>query len=204
MKARQGNSDPLPFSTTLACSAVAGGIASFIGTPPDAALVRMQADSMLPADQRRNYKHGVDALLRMAREEGVRGFFSGATPTIFRGLAMNMGMLASYGPYKRMIAPYTGTDSQGTRFLGGFMSGCTAATIALPFDFTKTRLQQQRPGPDGKLPYKGFVDCAKTVLRTEGPLAFYSGYATFLVRISPHITLTWVFMDFLNDMSCFK
>ncbi len=47
------------------------------GTPADAALVRMQADTTLPAAERRNYKNGLDAMYRMAKEEGLKGFFSG-------------------------------------------------------------------------------------------------------------------------------
>jgi solute carrier family 25 oxoglutarate transporter 11 len=47
-----------------------GAIAVCFGTPFDVALVRMQADSMKPLDQRRGYKNVVDALLRVYREEG--------------------------------------------------------------------------------------------------------------------------------------
>ena len=53
---------PMSFLGRLGCSIVAGGLGSFIGTPPDAALVRMQADTMLPLEQRRNYRHVGDAL----------------------------------------------------------------------------------------------------------------------------------------------
>lgn len=35
----------------------AGGLAAIIGTPADLALIRMQADSVLPEAERRGYKH---------------------------------------------------------------------------------------------------------------------------------------------------
>merc|ERR1719373_206989 len=196
---------PMPFATRLPCSMVAGGIGAVIGTPPDAALVRLQADGMLPPAERRNYKGAIDALSRMAREEGMKGFFSGCGPTVGRGLAMNVGMLSSYDSYKELVGPFCGgKDSQATRFVGGFLSGWTAATFALPFDFVKSRLQAQKPGADGKMPYNSFLDCAKKVMKAEGPFAFYAGYPTFVVRITPHIMLTWVFMDFLRDMESLK
>mmetsp|Transcript_2216 Transcript_2216/g.2580 ORF Transcript_2216/g.2580 Transcript_2216/m.2580 type:complete len:293 (-) Transcript_2216:134-1012(-) len=192
---------PLPFLTKLGCSLAAGGIGAFVGTPPDAALVRMQGDSLLPEAQRRNYKHVGDALGRMWKEEGAAGFFSGATPTICRGLAINVGMLTSYSSYKRMLQPYTGKDTQATRFAGGALSGWTAATVALPFDFVKTQLQQQKVDPKtGQLPYKGIADCFAKIVAQRGPQALYTGYPTFVVRITPHIMLTWVFIDFFNGI----
>jgi solute carrier family 25 oxoglutarate transporter 11 len=186
----------IDFGTKLLCSLTAGGIGAFIGTPADAALVRMQADTKLPVEQRRGYKNAIDALFRMAREEGVRGFFAGATPTVIRGLAINVGMLTTYDSFKKMNAGWTGGESsQANRFVSGFLSGWVAATVSLPFDFLKTRLQKMRPDASGVMPYKNIADCAVKVAATEGPLVFYQGYGTFVVRITPHIMLTWVFMD---------
>lgn len=193
----------LDFKSRLVASLCAGGIGALVGTPADAALVRMQADTVKPEAERRNYKNAVDALMRMAREEGMKGFFSGATPTIFRGLAINVGMLTSYSQYKKLVSPMVG-DGQLNTIVAGGLSGWTAATVSLPFDFVKTRLQEQKAGPDGKLPYKNFMDCCTKVARNEGPLAFYTGYATFVGRITPHILLTWFFLDNLEKIEALK
>ncbi len=195
----------LDLTTNAACSVVAGGLGALIGTPADAALVRMQADATLPVAERRNYKNGVDAMVRMFREEGLKGFFSGASPTIMRGLAMNVGMLASYDKLKDMGAPYLGgANSQLNLVNASFSSGVIAATIALPFDFLKTRLQKMKRLPDGSYPYKGFFDAAVKIAQKEGVGAFYTGYPTFLVRITPHIGLTWLFMEALNNVNYLK
>jgi len=184
----------IPFITKLYISLVAGGIGALVGTPADAALVRMQSDSTLPINERRGYKNVVDALVRMAREEGSKGFFSGASPTVARGLAINIGQLTTYDYFKDYFEPYFG-NGQANRFFCGFLSGWVAATMSLPCDFIKTRIQKQRRLPDGTLPYNGFFDACIKVARTEGLLAFYRGYTTYIIRIIPHITLTWVFMD---------
>jgi len=194
----------LPFEKRVGASLCAGGIGALFGTPADAALVRMQADTVLPEAQRRGYKNGLDAMFRMAKEEGVKGFFSGAAPTVYRGLVMNLGMLVSKGWYEEKIKPYTGDGTQVTRFVSGGLSGMTAATMSLPFDFIKTRLQKQTAGPNGEMQYKGFIDCVRKVVAAEGPLALYQGYTTYLVRITPHIMLTWVFMDNLKDIAFLK
>lgn len=198
------DNEPLPFSKRLIASLCAGGIGALVGTPADAALVRMQADTVLPEAERRGYKNGVDAMIRMAREEGVRGFFSGASPTIVRGLSINVGMLTSYSQYQKLLVPVTGEGTQTNRFAAGALSGWTAATVSLPFDFIKTRLQKMKPDANGKMPYSSFLDCARQVAAKEGPMSFYNGYATYVMRITPHIMLTWVFMDNIKDIAFLK
>jgi len=178
----------------VTASLVAGGVGALVGTPADAALIRMQSDAVLPAETRRGYKNVVDALLRMVKEEGLKGFFTGASPTIVRGLAINLGMFVTYDPLYAYFKDYIQND-QLNRFVSGGISGWTAATVSLPFDFVKTRIQKQKKGPDGILPYKGTFDCFAKVAASEGLGAFYKGYWTFVVRITPHIMLTWVFMD---------
>lgn len=195
-----GTAADIDFLTKLGCSLTAGGIGAFIGTPADAALVRMQADSKLPVEQRRGYKNGLDALFRMAREEGMKGFFTGATPTIVRGLSINVGMLMTYDSFKKANASWAGEGTQTNRFFSGFLSGWVAATVSLPFDFVKTRMQKMVPDANGVMPYKNVLDCMQKVAAQEGPLALYQGYGTFVVRITPHIMLTWVFMDNVKDM----
>jgi hypothetical protein len=61
-------------------------------------------------------------------------------------------------------------------------AGFFASACSLPFDFVKTRLQKMTPNPDGTMPYKGPVDCAMQTLKQEGPLKFYTGFPTYLVR----------------------
>eukprot|EP00494_Astrolonche_serrata_P031087 UN31356 len=142
-----GTAADIPFTTKLGCSLTAGGIGAFVGTPADAALVRMQADTKLPVEKRRGYTNAFNALSRMAREEGARGFFTGASPTIVRGLSINVGMLTTYDSFKQYNS--TWLDPQANRFFSGFLSGWVAATVSLPFDFIKTRLQKQAPNAEG-------------------------------------------------------
>jgi len=39
-----------------------------------------------------------------------------------------------------------------------FIAGLFAAFLWLPFDNMKVKIQKQKPGADGKLPYKGLID----------------------------------------------
>lgn len=42
------------------------------------------------------------------------------------------------------------------------------------------------------------------VATEEGVGAFYKGYATYVVRITPHIMITWIFLEVLNDIEMLK
>ena len=75
-----------------------------VGNPFDLALIRMQADSMLPVESRRNYKNVVDAIGRTVKGEGITGLWKGATPTVFRAMGLNFGMLGPYDEAKERLA----------------------------------------------------------------------------------------------------
>ncbi|KAJ9532899.1 hypothetical protein QJQ45_011009 [Haematococcus lacustris] len=176
----------------------AGGLGAFVGTPADLTLIRMQSDNTLPLDQRRNYKGVGDAFVRIVKEDGVSGLFRGATPTIVRAMALNMGMLASNDQAKESIEALGFAKGSAVPVMGGaFIAGFFASACSLPFDFVKTQMQKMKPGPDGKMPYSGSLDCAMKTLKNHGPLHFYSGFSTYIVRIAPHVVFTLSFLELL-------
>lgn len=79
------------------------------------------------------------------------------------------------------ISPFAGASA---------ISGFFAAACSLPFDYVKTQIQKQQPGPDGKLPFAGSLDCAIKTIRQHGPLKLYSGFPTYVVRIAPHVMVS--------------
>ncbi|CAL4978489.1 unnamed protein product [Urochloa decumbens] len=94
LEANEGK--PLPLVQKAFIGLTAGAVGASVGSPSDLALIRMQADSTLPAAQRRNYKNAFHALYRIVADEGVLALWKGAGPTVVRAMSLNMGMLASY------------------------------------------------------------------------------------------------------------
>jgi solute carrier family 25 oxoglutarate transporter 11 len=45
----------------------------------------------------------------------------------------------------------------------GTIAGFFSAFCSLPADYVKTQMQRMRPGPDGKMPYTGSIDCTMKV-----------------------------------------
>eukprot|EP00474_Spongospora_subterranea_P008797 CRZ09255.1 hypothetical protein [Spongospora subterranea] len=197
--ALKGEDGSLNFTKRAVAGLAAGGLGSIIGNPCDLALVRMQADAGLPAAERRNYKNVVDALFRIVKEDGVMGLWSGCFPTVMRAMALNVGMLATYDQSKEMIEAKFGKNATST-FAASAVAGFFASFMSLPFDFVKTRIQKMKPDAQGKVPYSGPLNCAVTVMKTEGPLAFYKGFVTFYFRIAPHAMITLLAIEGLRTV----
>jgi solute carrier family 25 oxoglutarate transporter 11 len=174
------------FAERAAASLSAGGIAAGIANPAEVALIRMQSDGMKPKEQRANYRSVVDALVRVSRQEGIKGLWSGSYPTIIRAMATNFGQLAFFSQSKALLNEHTTLSFQSQTLAACTIAGFFASFFSLPFDFVKTRLQRGGKGPDGKPAYRGMLDCAMKALREEGPLRFYRGFGTYFVRIAPH------------------
>jgi solute carrier family 25 oxoglutarate transporter 11 len=181
LRAQQGGGD-LSALASAGSAMASGALASVIGTPMDVCMVRMQADGMLPQGERRGYKNVFDALVRIARAEGVGGLWQGFEPTAFRAIAMNVGMMASFDQAKQAIKRVNG-DNLATTLSASAISASCASITSLPFDLIKTQLQNQKPGPDGTLPFKGVLDCASKILAKEGPLAFWKGLSAYYVSV---------------------
>ncbi|KAH8154059.1 uncharacterized protein LAJ45_01826 [Morchella importuna] len=187
----------------------AGGLGAILGNPADLALIRMQSDGMRPVAERKNYTSVLNALKRISASEGVKALWNGCLPTVARAMALNFGQLAFYSESKAQLAKYDFEKVLGSKKNAEVATGIAASAVAgffasffsLPFDFVKTRLQKQTKGPDGKLPYKGTLDCAMKVAKEEGLLRFYRGFGTYYVRIAPHAMLTVLFADWFLKLT---
>ncbi|XP_061625524.1 mitochondrial dicarboxylate carrier isoform X1 [Phyllopteryx taeniolatus] len=183
---------PMPFYQKVLLGAFGGFTGGFVGTPADMVNVRMQNDMKLPAELRRNYKHAIDGLFRVFREEGVRKLFSGATMASSRGALVTVGQLACYDQAKQLVLG-TGMlgDNMFTHFLSSFIAGGCATFLCQPLDVLKTRLM------NSKGEYTGVRHCLQETAKL-GPLAFYKGLVPAGIRLIPHTVLTFIFLEQLK------
>ena len=179
----------MSFAKKLALGSIAGSTAALLGVPSEVCLVRMGADSKKcarptarprppcsrprsaccvgrPAAERRNYKHVVDAVTRIAREEGVAALWGGAGPTMARACLLNAGQLGVYSEAKEQIGAATGMTGLPLMFCGSLVSAVAAVGMSCPADVMKSRMQNAAPGQ-----YAGMTDAAKVLIKNEGVLA---------------------------------
>ncbi|KAL4802544.1 mitochondrial carrier domain-containing protein [Aspergillus unguis] len=181
----------------------AGAMAAFLGNPTEVALIQMQADAIRPVHERRNYTSAVNTLWRIVKDDGTLALWKGVTPTIVRAMATNLGQLAFFSESKHRIQQYSSMSAEKRSALAAFIGGFAAAFISLPFDFIKTRLQNQvsqvsqvsRETKSALPVYRGVWHCFVTVVRTEGPLRFYRDFWPYFMRIAPHSTIALFLAD---------
>lgn len=184
---------PMPFYQKVMLGAFGGFTGGFVGTPADMVNVRMQNDVKLPPELRRNYKHAIDGLVRVFREEGLRKLYSGATMASSRGALVTVGQLACYDQAKQLVL---GTGMMGdnilTHFLSSFIAGGCATFLCQPLDVMKTRLMSS------KGEYTGVRHCLRETAKL-GPMAFYKGLVPAGIRLIPHTVLTFMFLEQLKS-----
>lgn len=115
--------------------------------PGDMVAVRMQNDIKLPADQRRNYKHAIDGMIRVAKEEGFAKLFKWCQLGNYEsGFLMTIGQLCFYDQIKQTLleTPYF-QDNLVTHSTSSLGLELTATTMT-HLDVLKTRSMNAKPG----------------------------------------------------------
>jgi dicarboxylate transporter 10 len=138
---------PLPFHYKIVMGATGGFIGGVVGSPFDVINVRMQHDMKIPPELRRNYRHVLDGLARISREEGVLSLWNGSSMVIARAVLVTLSQIAFYEQAKQILLG-TGhfRDNTLTHFSSSFIAAVVATALTQPVDVIKTRLQNAKPG----------------------------------------------------------
>ncbi|EWC43715.1 hypothetical protein DRE_07467 [Drechslerella stenobrocha 248] len=182
---------------------VFSGIAKLtVGHPFDTIKVRLQTS---PASQ---FVGPLDCVLKTVKNEGIRGFYKGATPPLVGWMFMDSVMLGSLHNYRQILLdidspflrakpPLPGPDGRSAadpvprlstlgHGIAGVFAGWTVSFIAAPIEHVKARLQVQYHGrhDQGIKPrYTGPIDCIIKLSRAHGILSIFHGLrATLLFR----------------------
>jgi Mitochondrial carrier protein len=149
----QDPSQSLSFLMKCTTAGVAGGIGGLVGlvqvtinklrllitraqtgcrAPADLINVRMQNDSKLLPDARRNYKNAIEGLVRVSREEGVLALWKGSSMVLVRAVLMTIGQLSFYDQVKQMLVS-SGLlkDNVPTHLLASSIAVCMCSSVSL-------------------------------------------------------------------------
>lgn len=175
--------------TLVGIACFSGLVGAAVGNPADILNVRMQNDQTLPPEKRRNYKHAIDGLIRMVKEEGSTSLFRGINANCARGVLMTASQLASYDMFKRQLLA-SGYFHEGlvTHFSASFMAGFVATTFCSPFDVIKTRMMNSQSS-------SGFVDVVRTAVKNEGWGFAFRGFVPSFIRLGPHTVISFMVLE---------
>ncbi|QDS73647.1 hypothetical protein FKW77_002390 [Venturia effusa] len=179
------------FLTLVSMASISGFLGGVAGNPADVLNVRMQHDAALPAAERRNYKHAIDGLTRMVREEGAGSLWKGVWPNSMRAVLMTASQLASYDVFKRLLLAHTSlSDDLTTHFSASLAAGFVATTICSPVDVIKTRIMSAHATEQ-----KSIVRLLGEAYKAEGLGWMFRGWVPSFIRLGPHTIATFVFLE---------
>ncbi|XP_015431883.1 PREDICTED: mitochondrial 2-oxoglutarate/malate carrier protein-like [Dufourea novaeangliae] len=177
------------FGILALMAGTAGAAGAFVGTPAEVALVRMTADGRLPKDQRRNYKNVFHAFTSISKEGGITALWRGSVATMGRAIVVNVSQLATYSQAKFLMATkFNLKEGLLLHFCASMLSGFLTTFNSMPFDITKTRIQNLKSA--GKTP--SMIVMMASIMKTEGVVALWKGFWPTYCRIGPHTVLTFI------------
>lgn len=173
--------DP-PILKKIAAGLTTSAIGITIASPTDVVKVRLQAEGRLPAGATRRYNGAIDAYRKIVAQEGIGGLWTGYGPNLARNCVVNATELVAYDQAKQMFLAAGMPDNVPTHICSGLTAGLCATLLGSPVDVIKTRVMAAKapataaPGGAPHVPeFKGPIDCAVKLMKTQGPLAFYKG-----------------------------
>lgn len=140
------------------------------------------------------YKGFSRGILTIFHEEGLRGLYSGITPSLLREGSYSTIRMGLYEPFRNSVAQVLNPTRPNetsllSKILAGALSGATGAAIANPTDLVKVRMQAEKPGEARR--YKNTWDAFVQISRQEGVKGWRISSFFFFTR-SPFILVLFV------------
>ena len=113
-------------------------------------------------------------------------------------MALNFGMFSTHAEAKERLEVRMPKRKGLAGIIATGLAGAMAATLSLPFDNAKTKMQRMKAGADGKMPYKNIFDCMGKTVAKEGVTGLWVGLPTYIIRIAPHVIISLLCSEFLK------
>ena len=178
---------------------LAGGIGGTSGDilmhSLDTVKTRQQGDPHLPT----KYTTLSNSYATIFRQEGLRkGLYGGIEAAMLGSFPGTVVFFGAYEYCKRQMLD-GGINASLSYLAAGFLADFAASIIYVPSEVLKTRLQLQgrynNPFFRSGYNYRSTWDAAKTIVRTEGVAALYSGYKATIIRDLPFSALQFAFYE---------
>jgi len=101
----------------------------------------------------------------------------------------NLTLTAAPAPQQFALLP---------KIINGGIAGVIGVSCVFPLDLVKTRLQNQKVGPNGEKMYSSMLDCFKKTYRAEGYFGMYRGSAVNILLITPEKAIKLAANDYFR------
>lgn len=162
-------------------------------TPLDLVKTRRQVDSSL-------YKSNIQGWAKIFRGEGLRGVFTGWSPTLFGYSAQGAFKYGWYEYFKKTYSDMAGPEAaikyKTWLYLGASASAELLADLALcPFEAVKVRMQSTMPKP-----YSGAFEGISSIVAKEGAAGLYKGLYPLWARQIPYTMMKFASFETIVEM----
>ncbi|KCV72891.1 hypothetical protein H696_00462 [Fonticula alba] len=211
---------------SLVAGAGSGLIAALATCPLDVVKTRLQLQSSSSVAPEKRYRGPFDALVRISRQEGVRGLYRGLSPTL-AGYIPNWAIYFTiYETVKSLCdrhALFSSTESGGSttpwanrqiavNVLSAVVAGGMTATATNPIWVIKTRMMTSALLPptsqsraaagraiacDPNTAYASISSTAQSIFRSEGFSGFYRGLPASFLGLT-HVAVHFPLYEYLR------
>ena len=173
--------EPVKFFIGNCLSGGAAGATSLcVVYPLDFARTRLAAD--VGAGKTREFSGLVDCLKKVFAADGPQGLYKGFGISVIGIVAYRASYFGCFDTGKAILFP--DMKNANPMALFGFAQIVTigAGIISYPLDTIRRRLMMQSGRKGADIQYTGTADCIKKIIAQEGPLAFFKGSLSNVLR----------------------
>eukprot|EP01132_Coremiostelium_polycephalum_P003705 gene3705-4617_t len=177
----------------IGAGVLAGITEAFVVVPFELVKIRLQAK-----ENAGKYANTMDCVLKIAKSEGLGGFFKGLESTLWRHAFWNGGYFGLIHTIKTALPkPKTEKQTLLNNFVAGGLAGTFGTILNTPADVVKSRIQNQGNGPRK---YNWCIPSMITVWKEEGFAALYKGFLPKVLRLGPGGGILLVVNDFVMKL----
>jgi solute carrier family 25 aspartate/glutamate transporter 12/13 len=191
----------IPLWAEILAGGSAGGCQVIFTNPLEIVKIRLQVQGeAIRAAAREGEQIKKRSALWIVRHLGLKGLYKGASACLLRDVPFSAIYFPTYSHLKRDFFGESPTKKLGVLQLltAGAIAGMPAAYLTTPCDVIKTRLQVEARKGDSS--YSGLRDCARKIMREEGPKAFFKGGIARIMRSSPQFGFTLAGYEVLQTL----
>jgi solute carrier family 25 (adenine nucleotide translocator) protein 4/5/6/31 len=169
------------FLGNLASGGAAGGTSLLFVYPLDFARTRLATD-MGKANADREFNGIFHCCYKIFKNDGLSGLYQGF------GVSLT-GIIVYRGAYFGLFDTAKGMLFDDPKNANFFLSWAVAQTVTIaagvvsyPFDTVRRRMMMMSGREEGQREYKNTLDCARKIIKQEGPSAFFKGAFSNILR----------------------